>query len=198
MDERITKEEYKANLRVLFCRYADDLILDQKVAATIRGFVAEAVPDCFWELPAGEKHPEYQNGFGGVVLHSISCARYAERNMLGHLDRGQFTQEEKDCIVAACLIHDTAREAKNHGLAAASRFKEFSNLDEMLTRRICLGVANHMGPWAVVPPEELQVSNHQDFFIAYVVCAADLITSRNKYVDKEMHKMFEASKCIGL
>jgi hypothetical protein len=198
LEKRITKEEHEARLKATFHRCADELILDAKIASTVKRFVAEAVQDCFWELPAGEKHPAYQNGFGGVVLHSISCAKYAERHMLEHLDRGQFTQEEKDCIISACFIHDTAREAKNHGLAAASRFKEFSNLDEMQTRCICLGVANHMGPWAVVPPVELQVSNHQDFFTAYVVCCSDLVTSRNKYIDKEMKELFEASKYLGL
>jgi hypothetical protein len=108
------------------------------------------------------------------------------------------TQEEKDSIVAACFIHDAAREEKNHGLVAALRFNEFSDLDEMLTRRISLGVANHMGPWAVVPPEELQVATHQDFFVVYVVCAADLVTSRNRYIDGEMQELFEAARCSGL
>lgn len=55
-----------------------------------------------------------------------------------------------------------------------------------------------MGTWAAVPPSELQVMNYKDFYIAYVVCAADLVTSRNEYVDEEMQELFDVSECIEL
>ena len=77
----------------------------------IRNFVIWALsilPDYFFHVPAsstGKYHPKYALGEGGLVRHTMAAVRIANELFNNHTVQN-FTDEEKDIIRAALILHD--------------------------------------------------------------------------------------------
>lgn len=68
----------------------------------------EMLPDYFYEVAAsstGKYHPSYTQGEGGLVRHTQAAVRIANELFECHTIQN-FTEEEKDIIRVALLLHD--------------------------------------------------------------------------------------------
>ena len=76
----------------------------------IRKFAEEAIktfPDYFFEIGAsstGKHHPAYALGFGGLVRHTQAAIKIAAE--LFKIESYNFTDDEKDLIIASLICHD--------------------------------------------------------------------------------------------
>jgi len=183
--QRLGQREYKEMLKSTFFDNVNSLIENPDIAAAVASFMERGVSDDFWEMASsgtGRWHPAYQNGFGGLARHSISCAKYARDYVLSTAkpEESNLSGVEQDCVVAACFMHDTSSPQSNHGDVAASSFGRFSELGEETHHLICVCIANHMGFWSE-PSEPFQVNEQREFYACYATCFSDIIVSRNDY-----------------
>lgn len=133
----------------------------------------EQLPDYFFEIPAsstGKYHPSYAIGSGGLVRHTKAAVGIAISLMSLH--QCEFTDTEKDCIIAALICHDGFKSGKdhskftvfNHPLLAAQFVRDFkidfttpffvaskiSEEPEFLVpakNLIAEAISSHMGQW---------------------------------------------------
>lgn len=73
------------------------------------------VPDYFWIVPAsssGKYHPKSSLGIGGLVRHTKSVFAISEE-LLKHQLYSPFSNEEKDQIRIAILLHDACKQGTN-------------------------------------------------------------------------------------
>lgn len=119
------------------------------------------LPLYFWTVPAsstGKYHPPSDQGDGGLIRHTLNVAWFAVE-MLNNPLYKDIPQQQKDCIIAAALIHDGVKHGFHHFKYTQ---KDHPMLPEMLdltvtkkeieTRssvrgRIFRLVRSHMGPW---------------------------------------------------
>ena len=129
----------------------------------IRKFVEKAltvVPDYFYEVPAsstGKYHPSYALGEGGLVRHTRAAVGIAHE--LLNLEMMKYTQDEKDMMISALILHDTYKSGRNHAkftvtehpIIAAEFCAEDPNLNEIISTEqrnfIAQCVSTHMGQW---------------------------------------------------
>lgn len=164
----------------------------------IKTFAKEAIeqlPDYFFTIPAsstGKYHPAYTTGEGGLVRHVKACVRIAFE--LFRLDWWHFTDEERDLILVALLLHDgwkngipdaqttTNFTATKHPLVASSEIKRLfwdsGTIPNEQIEYICAGIATHMGQWnkdyrSGEEVLELPKDKHQKF-----IHLADYLASR--------------------
>lgn len=67
------------------------------------------LPDYFFEIPAsstGKYHPSYALGDGGLVRHVKAAVRIAYELLENPITGGKFTDDEKDLIIIALIMHD--------------------------------------------------------------------------------------------
>lgn len=72
----------------------------------------DVLPDYFYHIPAsstGKYHPSYALGDGGLVRHTIAAVRIANELFNCHTIQN-FTEEEKNIIRVALLIHDGVKQ----------------------------------------------------------------------------------------
>ena len=72
----------------------------------------EMLPDYFYKVPAsssGKYHPQYALGEGGLVRHTQAAVRIANELFNNHTIQN-FTDEEKDIMRVALLIHDGVKQ----------------------------------------------------------------------------------------
>ncbi|CAB1251533.1 HD_domain domain-containing protein [Ruminococcaceae bacterium BL-6] len=132
--------------------------------SNIQDFVKKAlviVPEYFFSIPAsstGKFHPSYALGEGGLVRHTKAAVRIA--NELLRLEMyGCYTQEEKDLMIAALILHDTYKLGLNHSkytvtehpIIAADFCAEDQQLNNIIPKEQRIFIANcvktHMGQW---------------------------------------------------
>lgn len=132
----------------------------------IKYFAREAIeklPDYFFTIPAsstGKYHPSYTTGDGGLARHVRACVRIAFE--LFRLDWWKFTDDEKDLILTALLLHDgwkngivssttTNFTVTEHPIVASSEIKRLfwgsGAIPDEQIEYICSGIATHMGQW---------------------------------------------------
>jgi len=122
----------------------------------------EALPDYFFTVPAsstGKYHPAYALGEGGLLRHVRAAVRIAYE--LFRIDSFKFTDDEKDLILVALLLHDGWKHGEEekysnyaiskHPLVASKKIKELF-LDKGLLENeqiefICEAIETHMGQW---------------------------------------------------
>ena len=71
--------------------------------------IINMLPDYFFEIPAsstGKYHPKFALGIGGLVRHTKVAVTIAY-NLLNNKSINNFTNDEKDLIVIALLLHDS-------------------------------------------------------------------------------------------
>jgi len=104
-------------------------------------------PDNFWIIPAsstGKYHPEHSQGEGGLIRH-ILAALYFARELF---EVYSATDEEKDIVIAALILHDIAKAvAEPHDIVAAQSLRWSKSANPLVVCTIA-AVRWHMGPWA--------------------------------------------------
>lgn len=124
----------------------------------------DIAPDYFWVMPAsttGKYHPKSSLGIGGLVRHTKSVMEIAEI-YLGHPQNDDLSQEDKDDIRVACMIHDMVKLGDNstgytvheHPMLVRTMLCPYNEQDENTPlvlidtwNRICDLVDSHMGIW---------------------------------------------------
>ena len=97
----IQEDEYLASLLQEI-----GLIDDEGIKSFVRSLLLKA--STFWEIPSsfsGRYHPPDEHGPGGNALHTKRVVRVAEVIS----DSYALSVEERDLIIAACLLHDITK-----------------------------------------------------------------------------------------
>ncbi len=136
-----------------------EYIKDVKKKEDIKYLVSN-LPDYFFEIPAsstGKYHPDFALGNGGLVRHTKVAVRIAYE-LLNNPGINNFTDEEKDLIIMALLLHDGFKCGKvkekytrmDHPLLAASFVRENKDklsLSEDEVELLYNMISSHMGIW---------------------------------------------------
>jgi hypothetical protein len=152
----------------------------------------QQVPHYFWFVPAsssGKYHPKSSLGMGGLVRHVKSVFWIAEE-LLAHPLYAPFTEDEKDEIRVAILLHDACKQGveddgshtvTEHPLLVREALRpEPEHPFEvepvwLAWSRICDLIETHMGIWTRdkegkevldVPKTKAQLFVHQCDFLA--------------------------------
>lgn len=88
------------------------LIRNSSIRQRVVTFLDETVPQYFRKIPAsssGKYHPAYTLGDGGLVRHTIAAVKIAYYLMSVDCASAVLglTQEDKDHVIAAIILHDT-------------------------------------------------------------------------------------------
>jgi hypothetical protein len=138
-----------------------DLIVDEELRMVVKSYLDERVPAYFWQIGAsssGKFHPAFSQGYGGLVRHTKAVVMFAEE-LLRMSSYAYMRAEYKDYVIAACIIHDTAKygmseemnkdEYKNHAANAATMFNAFAlECDYRPSEFLLNAVRAHMGQWS--------------------------------------------------
>ena len=137
-----------------------DLIVNEDLRMMVKSYMEEGTPNYFWTDGAsssGKYHPQFSQGEGGLVRHTKAVVMFAEE-LLRMSSYAYMRDEYKDYVIAACLIHDTAKygmyeydkaQYKNHATLAAVAFDTWCiSLDYDCSEFLLNAVASHMGQWS--------------------------------------------------
>lgn len=122
--------------------------------------ILNKLPKYFYEIPTssiGKYHPSFSNGEKGLVRHTKAAIRIA-KELMDNKSLNNFTQNEKDLILFALMIHDGLKSGKtqskytvfDHPIQISNFIKENKNeleLSDDEINLICRCVETHMGPW---------------------------------------------------
>ena len=138
-----------------------NLIVNQDLRMTVKCYMEEATPDYFWTDGAsssGKYHPKFSQGEGGLVRHTKAVVMFAEE-LLRMSSYAYMKDEYKDYVIAACILHDTAKYGiseydksayKNHASNASTAFAEYAEhvMDYKPSEYLLNGIRSHMGEWS--------------------------------------------------
>lgn len=131
---------------------------------TIARFAKKAVqqlPDYFFTVAAsstGKYHPQYALGNGGLVRHTKAAVGIAH-DLLSLEMYNQFSDDEKDLIIVALMLHDGKKHGDNgskytvadHPAIMADWLKNNNSLKQLLLEdqinMLCNAILCHMGEW---------------------------------------------------
>ncbi len=163
-------------------------------SAVIKSLVVKALNNVnkrFWVEPAsstGKYHPEYSLGEGGLVRHVKSAVFFATTLLELEQFQNKFTEFERDCIVAALILHDTCKSGINWENSHTvhehpTLVKHLIDEDELSeSEQVIWGYINnlietHMGQWNINKHSESElkkpVTEAQEF-----VHMCDYLSSR--------------------
>lgn len=153
------------------------------------------LPNYFFEIPAsstGKYHPSFSLGNGGLVRHTKVAIRIAhdilEDESIGYV----FTEDEKDMILLALLLHDGVKEGIpqgkytifDHPIIVSNLIREHqkeTTLTEEELRLITEMIESHMGPWNTNQYSNVVLPKPKNKYQKFVhMC--DFLSSR-KYLD---------------
>jgi len=138
-----------------------NLIYDDSIREFARLCVSAAPDYFFLDCPAsstGKYHPISELGPDGTILHTKKVITVAYE-----LCRGLQCEENRDEIIAACLIHDLIKQGwtrsghttKTHPALGADLVEQVQNDTQILDDRsynvIRNAVGYHYGPWSINP-----------------------------------------------
>lgn len=137
------------------------LIKDEELRMVVKSYLQDRTPDYFWTDGAsasGKFHPQFSHGIGGLVRHTKAVVMFAEE-LLRMSSYAYMREEYKDYVIAACILHDTAKygldeeinkdEYKNHARNAAYAFKMWAReCDYHPSEFLLNAIAAHMGQWS--------------------------------------------------
>ena len=138
-----------------------NLIVNQDLRMTVKCYMEEATPDYFWTDGAsssGKYHPKFSQGDGGLVRHTKAVVMFAEE-LLRMSSYAYMKDEYKDYVIAACILHDTAKygigeynkaEYKNHASNASKAFAEYAEqvMNYKPSEFLLNAIIAHMGQWS--------------------------------------------------
>ena len=119
------------------------------------------LPDYFFEVPAsstGKYHPSYSLGEGGLLRHTKAVVRIGYELLQNNTIGGIFTEEEKDLMLIAMMMHDGVKSGIpkekytrfDHPLLVCNLIREHQE-ELTLTKGeiefICHAIESHMGEW---------------------------------------------------
>lgn len=151
------------------------------------------IPEYFYKIPAsstGKYHPAYATGEGGLLRHTIAAARIACD--LVDLEMYGLTDDEKDYVICALLLHDTFKSGvthskytlHNHPMLSAQHVRSVCSRE--FANNVCPLIESHMGQWntckwdkTVLPKPETKLQQ--------IVHLCDYLASR-KYLTFEFSK----------
>lgn len=121
----------------------------------------DLLPDYFFEIPAsstGKYHPSYALNDGGLLRHVKAAVRIGHELLENPITGGKFTNDEKDLILMALIMHDGLKSGLvkqkytqfDHPLLVSNYIKD--NKDKLtLTENEIFALTNmiesHMGIW---------------------------------------------------
>ena len=121
----------------------------------------DLLPDYFFKVAAsstGKYHPTFALGEGGLVRHTKVAVRIAHEILSDNSIGNIFTQDEKDLMIIAIIMHDGLKhgikEEKytrfDHPILMANFIKE--NKDKLTLKEDEINflsnvIESHMGPW---------------------------------------------------
>lgn len=172
-----------------------NLIKNDNVRSFVRSILLKA--DSFWKIPSsfsGKYHPPDEHNQGGNVIHTKRVVRIA--NIM--CDSYTLSDEEKDIILAACLLHDVTKGVETdeeetfvydpmHAYTVQkfvercidydSEFGDDSSsttifLQEEVIQTILRLIRCHLGPWSPVP-ETVPIT-----YLDYIVHLSDNVASK--------------------
>jgi 23S rRNA maturation-related 3'-5' exoribonuclease YhaM len=162
--------------------------------SNIKQFVSNAlltIPDYFFEIPAsstGKYHPSYALGTGGLVRHTKAAVGIAYE--LFRVEMFKYTDEEKDCIIASLILHDTYKSGLNHStftvtehpIIAVEQFSQNDELTSLLSENqkniIFDCIAHHMGQWTQDYKSKRDVLEKPETKISKFMHLCDYLASR--------------------
>ena len=138
-----------------------NLIVNEDLRMAVKSYMEEATPDYFWTDGAsssGKYHPKFSQGDGGLVRHTKAVVMFAEE-LLRMSSYAYMREEYKDYVIAACILHDTAKygiseydksEYKNHASNASKAFAEYAEhvMDYKPSEYLLNAIIAHMGQWS--------------------------------------------------
>lgn len=155
----------------------------------------EMLPDYFFEIAAsstGKYHPSFSLGDGGLVRHTKVAVRIAydllENEVIGNV----FTNDEKDMIILALMVHDGLKDGLvkskycifDHPLVIANFIRDKKaelTLTEDEITLITTMIESHMGQWTTNPYSKAVLPYPKGKYQKFVhMC--DFLSSR-KYLD---------------
>lgn len=116
------------------------------------------IPEYFFHVGAsstGKYHPAFSNGEGGLLRHTKLAIRIAYE-LLENQSLNPFTNDEKDAILVALLLHDSIKYGFekeeytrfDHPILASEFVKNNRfNLSDESVELISDLIITHMGPW---------------------------------------------------
>lgn len=119
------------------------------------------LPDYFFEIAAsstGKYHPSYALGDGGLLRHTKAAVRIGYELLSNPIIGGKYTDNEKDLMLMALLLHDGLKLGKernkytkfDHPILAAEFIEEHMdevNLTDSEIEFVGDCIKTHMGPW---------------------------------------------------
>lgn len=138
-----------------------ELIKDEKLKGAVRSYMNDCVADWFYKVGAsasGKFHPKFSQGEGGLVRHTKAVVMFAEE-LLRMSSYAYMKDIYKDYVIAACIIHDTAKYGltgemdktiyKDHAENAAKLFENWCLIecDYIPSELMLNAVKAHMGQW---------------------------------------------------
>lgn len=168
----------------------------------------EFLPDYFFEIPAsstGKYHPEYATGSGGLVRHTK--AFFAILSDLLNLEFIPFSDDEKDIMLGASLIHDgcksgipkQAYSAADHPMIVVNLLKKSESLKGLLTEeqeQLCYSViASHMGQWNTDYKSKKEIMPKPATWQEFIVHVGDYLASR-RYLDFKFDEWYDPKNYI--
>lgn len=173
----------------------------------IREYFTRAVdllPDYFFEIPAsstGKYHPEYATGAGGLVRHTKAFAGILHD--IVELEYLRLTQDEKDIMIGASLVHDGCKSGypekqafsiANHPLVVVNMLKKADELKGLLSPEqedFCYRViSSHMGQWNTDYKSKQEILPKPNKKEEFVVHLADYLASR-KYLAYQFDEWYK-------
>ena len=137
------------------------------------------IPPYFYEIPAsssGKWHPSFALGRSGLLRHTIIATEIAIESF-NIMDN--YTQSEKDIVIAALLLHDTFKQGLNQGghtvnnhplIAAKFYYELWEGFEHTYRCQICDCISSHMGVWdsgiLPRPKTKLEKFTHMCDFLA--------------------------------
>ena len=138
-----------------------NLIVNEELRMQVKSYMEERTPDYFWTDGAsssGKYHPQFSQGVGGLVRHTKAVVMFAEE-LLRMSSYAYMKEEYKDYVIAACILHDTAKygiegfdkaEYKNHAKNASIAFLNYCTdfMDYEPHFLLLNAIESHMGQWS--------------------------------------------------
>lgn len=141
-----------------------NLIVDDEIEAEVARLSADA-PAYFWQVPAARPTSDYHHPIcresHGLWAHTLMLLAPLCRYEESLRAQGRISIEERDCAIAAAILHDQRKRGPHgstegssvhdHDLQMARVIKEESDLPQ----EVADAVASHMGPeeWGYAGPE---------------------------------------------
>ena len=137
------------------------MIKDAELREATADYLLNATPDYFWTDGAsasGKYHPKMSQGEGGLVRHTKAVVMFADE-LLRMSSYAYMKEEYKDYVIAACILHDTAKygiseydkkEYKNHAINAVKAFADYAErvMNYKPSEFLLNAMASHMGQWS--------------------------------------------------